>query len=540
MESKKDHPSPSFRRSFFQGLVGGIIATLLLFVGSSLFALPFPPEAIFQLLIAPVPGAIQSVVVETFREYAKYSGFIFSVAVYALMYAFLSVLIVHLFGGDARAKRLDALVVAVTVPSLIAFGLNGLLSARSSALASPMGWLISGLLILGANLVYASSFVQSIWPATTMRTIWQTKPTSNLSRRRLLKNAVIVAVVLAVAGIVARVGLNLLSGQPVISSGTPIPVNNQQNETTLQDLPSIFQDERIRNLVNSEVTDTRVFYRVDINPIPPQLDFNQWSLKITGKVNSPFTLNKDSLMALQTDDEYVTLECVSNTINPPGALISNAKWTGVPLSTVLNQAGVASDAKYVVFHCADGYTVGIPLDRAVKSDALLAYKMNDEMLPNGHGFPLRAIVPGIYGMMNAKWVTEIEVVDYMYLGYWQDRGWSNDARIKTTSIIYYPSPQAQVSGTIPIAGVAFAGDRGISKVEVSTDGGNTWNEAILKKSLSPYSWVLWAYEWTPTGKGSVTIIVRAYDGAGTVQDPAAVQPFPNGASGYNSIQVTAK
>jgi DMSO/TMAO reductase YedYZ molybdopterin-dependent catalytic subunit len=551
MESKKNHPSSSLRTPFLHGLAGGIVATLLLFVGSSLFALPFPPEGIFQLLIAPVPGAIQSVVVETFREYAKYSTFVFSVAAYAFMYAFLSVLIVRLFDRNARTRRHDAFLAAVTVPSLIALGLDGLLSARSSALASPMGWLISGLLILGVNLVYASSFVQRIWPASIMQATAQAKSPSSLARRRFLKRAAIVAAVLAVAGVVARVGINLLSGQPVITSGTPIPVNNQQSETTLQtqtttqsetttqELPTIFEDERIRDLVNSEVTDNRVFYRVDIDPIPPQLDFNQWSLKITGKVNSPFTLNKDSLMALQANDEYVTLECVSNTINPPGALISNAKWTGVPLSTVLNQAEVASEAKYVVFHCADGYTVGIPLDRAMKSDALLAYKMNDEVLPTGHGFPLRAIVPGIYGMMNAKWVTEIEVVDYVYLGYWQDRGWSNDARIKTTSIIYYPSPQAQVSGTIPIAGVAFAGDRGISKVEVSTDGGNTWKEAILKKSLSPYSWMLWAYEWTPTGKGSVTIIARAYDGAGTLQDPAAVQPFPNGASGYNSIQVTA-
>jgi DMSO/TMAO reductase YedYZ molybdopterin-dependent catalytic subunit len=557
MKSKKDHSSSSLRTPFLHGLVGGIAATLLLFVGSSLFALPFPSEGIFQLLIAPVPGAIQSVVVETFREYAKYSTFVFSSLVYAVMYAVLGVLIVRLFSQEARTRRYGVLVTAVTAPSLIALGLDGLLSARSSALASPMGWLISGLLILGVNLVYASSFVQRIWPVPKMQVTGQAKPVSTSSRRGFLKKAVIVAVILAVAGVVARVGLNLLSGEPVITSGTPIPVNNQQSvtalqtettvqsqttvqsETALQELPAIFQDERIRDLVSSEITDNRVFYRVDIDPIQPQLDFDQWSLKITGKVNSPFTLKQESLMALQANDEYVTLECVSNTINPPGALISNAKWTGVPLSTVLNQAGVAPEAKYVVFHCADGYTVGIPLDRAMKPDALLAYKMNGEFLPTGHGFPLRGIVPGIYGMMNAKWVTEIEVVDQVYLGYWQERGWSNDARIKTTSIIYYPSPQAQVGGPIPIAGVAFAGDRGISKVEVSTDGGNTWNEAILKKSLSPYSWVLWAYEWTPTTKGSVTVTVRAYDGAGTVQDPTPVQPFPDGASGYNSIRVSA-
>jgi DMSO/TMAO reductase YedYZ molybdopterin-dependent catalytic subunit len=165
--------------------------------------------------------------------------------------------------------------------------------------------------------------------------------------------------------------------------------------------------------------------------------------------------------------------------------------------------------------------------------------MNDVTLPNEHGFPVRAIVPGIYGMMNAKWITEIEVTDQVYLGYWQERGWSNDARIKTTSIIYYPTSNAQVTGLTPIAGVAFAGDRGISKVEVSFDGGNTWNAATLKTPRSPYSWVLWAYQWTPKSSGTANISARAYDGTGQLQDPTITQPFPDGASGYQSVQVTA-
>jgi hypothetical protein len=290
--------------------------------------------------------------------------------------------------------------------------------------------------------------------------------------------------------------------------------------------------------VGSEVTDNRIFYRVDIDPIPPQLNSDQWSLQVSGKVNNPLTFNKTSLMALPAKDVYATLECVSNTINPPGALISNAKWTGVPLAMLLSQAGASPDAKYVVFRCADGYTVGIPLERALKPEALLAYKMNGDILPNEHGFPLRAIVPGIYGMMNAKWITEIGVVDQVYLGYWQERGWSNDAKIKTTSIIYYPPPQASVNGALPIAGIAFAGDRGISKVEVSVDGGSTWDEAVLKPPHSPYSWVLWAYEWKPTSKDSYTIVARAYDGNGQVQDPTSQQPFPSGGSGYRFVEVT--
>src|SRR5208283_2783678 len=398
--------------------------------------------------------------------------------------------------------------------------------------------LISGVLIVAANLIFASDFVQQVRSHMQVQQMTQAGPTGLLTRRGFLKKAVIAAAVLIVAGVAARVGLDIFSGQPVVSSGTVIPVDSPPSETNPQGLPAVFLDARISDLVGSEVTDSRVFYRVDIDPIPPQLNLDQWSLMITGKVTNSITLDKDSLMALPAKDEYSTLECVSNTINPPAALISNAKWTGTSLAALLNQTGLTSDAKYVVFHSADGYTVGIPLDRAMRPEALLAYKMNDAPLPNEHGFPLRAILPGIYGMMNAKWITEIEVVDQVYLGYWQERGWSNDARIKTTSIIYYPPPNARVNGTTPIAGVAFAGDRSISKVEVSVDGGNTWNEAILKQPRSTYSWVLWAYEWSPTATGTVNIIARAYDGKGQLQERSVVQPFPDGASGYQSNQVT--
>jgi len=538
MDIQENRIPASLRRFFFYGLLGGIVATIVLFVGTNLLALPFPPEAIFQLLIAPVPGAIQSVVVETFREYAKYTAFVFSAAIYALMYALLGVLTGFLLGKNLHTKRIEAVIVGAAIPSVVALGLDGLLTSRSSALASPSGWLISGMLILGVNLAYANLFVQRVGPRVTTQHIDKARPAGTSSRRGFLKKAAIITAVLALAGLAARVGLDMFSGQPVVRSDTPIPIDNPLIETNFQDLPAIFRDERIRDLVGSEITDNRGFYRVDINPIPPQLNFDQWSLKISGKVKKSLVLNKDSLMSLPTKNEYATLECVSNTINPPGALISNAKWTGVPLAAILDQAGVSSGAKYIVFRCADGYSVGISLDRAMQPGALLAYKMNDELLPNEHGFPLRAIVPGIYGMMNAKWITEIEVVDYVYLGFWQERGWSNDARIKTTSIIYYPPAQAQVSGSLPIAGTAFAGDRGISKVEVSTDGGITWNEAILKKPRSPNSWVLWVSEWTTTAKGDHTIVVRATDGTGQLQDPEFRTPFPEGATGYHSIDVT--
>jgi len=529
----------SYKRCFLIGIFAGAIATLVFYVGTELLGLPYPPEAIFQLLINPVPGALQSVAVENLREYAKYSALTFASIIFVAIYGVIAMGIGFL--SRRKITKWQLIGVGTIITTLLSLGLEAVFASSVSVLSSISGWALVAALAVVINLGFASYVTSSIQigPPTV------TQPTVRLTpeRRKLLKRVGLGALAIAVVYFGARLGLSLFSGQPVIQSNTPIPVNSQQTSMQtsmgLTGAPDIFSDPRIANLAASEVTDTRIFYRVDIDPFPPQLNFDQWTLNVTGKVNKELTITKNDLLQMPTSDEYATLECVSNTINPPAALISNAKWTGVPLATILNQAGLSPDAAYVIFHCAEGYSVGIPKERALEQGALLAYKMNDELLPQEHGSPLRAIIPGLYGMMNAKWITGIEVSDSVYLGYWQERGWTNDAQIHTTSIIYYPQTGAQVSGSLPIAGVAFAGDRGISKVEVSTDGGSTWNAAELKTPKSPYSWVLWAYNWTPTAKGSQTILMRATDGTGQTQDSNNTQPFPNGATGYNSIAVNA-
>src|SRR5439155_26669211 len=192
-------------------------------------------------------------------------------------------------------------------------------------------------------------------------------------------------------------------------------------------------------------------------------------------------------------EEYATLQCVSNKIG--GDLISTALWKGVRLKDLLSRAQVGPGAKYIAFRCYDGYDVGIHLERGLVEGTILAYDMNLARLTAEHGYPVRAIVPGLYGMMNPKWITEIELVDGIYEGYWQRKGWANNAKYNTHSFIVIPgnaavgkrfsniaasgatahsSPSSSSSEMVPIAGVAFAGDRGISKVEVSTDGGTTW------------------------------------------------------------------
>ena len=212
---------------------------------------------------------------------------------------------------------------------------------------------------------------------------------------------------------------------------------------------------------------------------------------------------------------------------------------------------VKPEAKYIAFRCSDGYDVGIPLERGLLDGTILAYDMNLAPLTSKHGYPLRAIVPGLYGMMNPKWITEIELVDTVYEGYWQRNGWTNEADVHTNSFIVIPG-QAEVRDRFrkldetpniipgqkaPIAGIAFAGDRGISKVEVSTDGGATWKSAIIKDPLSQYTWVLWTAGFTPAGKENYKIVVRATDKRGEVQTAQFAKPFPDGASGYQTVEV---
>jgi hypothetical protein len=174
--------------------------------------------------------------------------------------------------------------------------------------------------------------------------------------------------------------------------------------------------------------------------------------------------------------------------------------------------------------------------------------MNSAPLTSEHGYPVRAIVPGIYGMMNAKWITQIELVDTVYEGYWQRKGWTNKARYNTHSFIIIPGnslvrkrfrnlepSNIALNAMVPIAGMAFAGDRGIAKVEVSTDGGSTWKYAKIKDPLSQYTWVLWNAELDLTRNSKHKIVVRATDKAGNIQTDVYADPFPNGATGYDTV-----
>ncbi len=281
------------------------------------------------------------------------------------------------------------------------------------------------------------------------------------------------------------------------------------------------------------------FYVVNYMDSPYNLsrniDIEQWKMIVKGEVKKPMTLGWRDILNRESFDQIVTLECIDTL--PGGDSLGNAQWRGISLKMLLLEAGADTDtARDVVFRAADGYDDSIPFSRAMQEDTMLAYLMNGEKLPKEHGFPLRLIVPGLYGIKNVKWITDIEVYNGDYQGYWQRRGWTDEGKIKIFSRIDSPGHYQALSGPEQrFRGIAFGGPETISKVELSLDGGKTWNESEIEPTLSPYSWVIWNYHWKPPKPGKYQVAVRATDAKGNLQIAEIVRPQPNGASGLHTI-----
>ena len=285
-----------------------------------------------------------------------------------------------------------------------------------------------------------------------------------------------------------------------------------------------------------EVTPNDEFYVIAKSLFTPRVDAADWRLAVDVG-GTPLSISYEELRALPAVEEFVTLNCVSNRVG--GDLISNALWKGVPLRDVLRQAQLPTSAERLAFYAADGYVDSFPVEWALREQTLIAYEMNGVPLPPEHGFPARIIVPGLYGMENVKWLERIESVPASFRGYWQRRGWKDTAVIKTMSRIDLPAGGSNLAtGVHTIGGIAFAGDRGVERVEVSIDGGATWKEASRRPPLSPYTWVLWTVdcELSEAGDGH-ELVVRATDGQGRLQTAEVRGSLPDGATGYHRVDV---
>ncbi len=286
------------------------------------------------------------------------------------------------------------------------------------------------------------------------------------------------------------------------------------------------------------VTPNDDFYRIDTAFVVPTVDRATWTLKVTGLVDREVTLTYDQLVSLPVIEQFVTLSCVSNEVG--GDLIGNAKWTGVALREVLDMAGVQASADQLVGRSVDGFTAGMPVEWVMDESRvpMIAVAMNDEPLPRPHGYPARLVVPGLYGYVSAtKWLSELVLTRFdTFEGFWVPRGWAAKAPILTQSRIDVPRQGARVAaGQVPLAGVAWAVDRGIQAVEVRIDDG-PWSATRLSAPISKATWIQWLYIWDAT-PGSHRIEVRAIDGTGEIQTEARSAPAPDGARGHHAIQV---
>jgi DMSO/TMAO reductase YedYZ molybdopterin-dependent catalytic subunit len=278
------------------------------------------------------------------------------------------------------------------------------------------------------------------------------------------------------------------------------------------------------------------FYRIDTALTVPLIEPGEWRLRIHGMVDREMTLTYQDLLDRGLSDAWITIACVSNEVG--GDLIGNTVWGGVPIKTLLDEAGVRGDADALLSTSKDGWTCGTPLEALTDGrDALLAVAMDGEPLPIEHGFPVRQVVPGLYGYVSAtKWVTDWEITRFQdFSAYWTERGWAPLGPIKTQSRIDVPGGKAR-AGVVKVAGVAWAQRRGVKAVEVRVDKGE-WQQATLARVPNIDTWVQWVWDWDAE-PGDHRLEVRATDSTGEPQTAQRADVLPDGATGYDGAFVT--
>ena len=501
--------APPRRHARLAGAVGAVATLAVLSVVSSARpSIPFPPAALAEAAIRATPGDVATFFIELLQHWALRLLTLAALAGAVLVGA--EAMARTSFGGRSRPFLAGAVVAA---------------GAGLSALASP-GESIS--LAAGIFVCAVSLIVFGVAAGYLYRRI-SSESATDMSRRRVLRVGLGGAAAMAIGGSGLSYLLRKLGGPD-----TNVQIAKPEASVTPPaqgDFPAVSGH-------TSLVTTADDHYVVDINIVQPSVEADGWTLSVRGAVANPLDLDFDELQQRFTVvEEYSVLSCISNEIG--GDLVGHSAWLGVRLTDVLDAAEVDTTDGDVVFRSADGYSDSITLEVARDPRVLLAIGQNGEPLSREHGFPCRVRIPAIYGMKNAKWLQSIEVVRGDYRGYWQERGWSDGAEVQTSSRIDVAGIDLSARTGDPtwIAGIAWAGERGISKVEVSVDGGESWSDARLEPPASEVSWTRWAYEWTPEGSGSAEIVCRATDGLGAKQEQATAPPHPSGATGYHYVSV---
>jgi DMSO/TMAO reductase YedYZ molybdopterin-dependent catalytic subunit len=399
-------------------------------------------------------------------------------------------------------RRLSVIVFAAALPGLAAFAVT---TSAVSALGTAGGTAVVGVVLV----------------AVAFRS--RDRDASHSPARRQVLGAVGAALGVAGAGALLRRGAP--SSEPTDHVAVP-----DDGRPAVRDLLTTAR-ERSLDVDGLEPLVSTNFYEVDINNVDPTVDADEWELSITGAVESETTVSFADLESMPFEDRFVSLRCVGDGVN--GTQLDNALWGGVPVSHLLDLAGPTGE--YVVLRAADGYYNEFPIDAL--RPGLLAFRMNGRPLPRGHGAPVRALVPGHWGEVNVKWLTEIEVSDEPVTGYWEKRGWHGTGPVTTVAKLWqtnYVGPDR-----VELAGHAYAGTRGVRRVEVSIDGGETWAEATLSDPLPGDDvWRQWRYAYETSARHEA--VVRAVDDTGAVQPREPSGAYPSGASGWVSQQIVPK
>lgn len=474
---------------------------------------PSVVTSVGTLLVALQPPGAKQLVVDLFGTADK---LILNVAVLCLALA-----ITGLLGLIARSRP------ALAAAGFIAFGLLGLYAALGDPQVDP---LLATLVAL-VSVVAAIAVVRRLLDLASRRPERPEMP--DWSRRRFIRTSLVVAGSAALAGGVGRFLLE--RAHAAAASAPPLP-------SPRSSLPPLPADASLDVPgITPIVVPNSDFYRIDTQLLTPRLDATTWSVKVSGMVDHELTLDYHDLAGMPQFEQYVTIACVSNEVG--GDLVGNARWSGVRLADVLDRAGVQHGATQLVGRAFDGWTAGFPTSwlAAPGREAMIALGMNGEPLPPQHGFPARLIVPGLFGYVSAtKWLTNIELTTLeAYDVYWVRLGWAKEAPILTQSRIDTPRAGIDlIAGRIPVAGIAWAPDRGVSRVEVQVDDG-AWNVAELSDPISDATWVQFVYDWLAT-QGDHVLRVRATDGTGQTQTADVSPPPPDGARGYHTVRVAVR
>ncbi len=523
----------------------------LMYAGQQLAGLPHIPFDLFELLAWSLPGGIISLGIEYLIEFVSLIG----------------------LGQTSTVGKAVEIAAAYILTLIILSGLAGLYAITLHRLKTP--WIVRGLLagffLTGFTVLLASwggwagisLTIDLIWLLFTGlawgiglawgvdRYLQSVTGGDDFSRRRVLGELAVSS--LALTGIVTGIGRWLNPPQ------RPVEVAKQtitpEATKTLPTAPPTKAGFTPVPGTRPEITPIDDFYRVDINLLPPgdaefldsadplvqrllaqggetDLPADTYKLVVDGLVKNPLSISLVDLKSYPMVEQYATLECISNPIG--GDLISTTLFQGARLKDILETAHLNPSVMDIKFTCVDGYSESLPVQSALHPETLLCYSMGNQALTKIHGAPLRLYTPNRFGIKNPKWLIKIEAIDTDYLGFWQQRGWSESGLVKTTAVI--DTIQTGANNQTLVGGIAFSGARGIQSVDLRVDEGE-WSTVDLNRALSPLTWVLWRTSLElPPGKHKIT--VRAVNGKGEVQTERRSGTHPNGATGHHSKSIT--